>query len=109
MSPQDATTGVVLFAHGSSVREANDGVRELARQVRKRVGRKDVLLIAVTGYGFAHDIHLSKDAGFDHVLVKPVVPDVIRGLLAAKQARHHTDSAHAPDSLPVTLELTTDR
>ena len=34
MSAQDATTGVVLFAHGSSVREANDGVRELARQVR---------------------------------------------------------------------------
>ncbi len=34
MSAQDTTTGVVLFAHGSSVREANDGVRELARQVR---------------------------------------------------------------------------
>jgi sirohydrochlorin ferrochelatase len=30
----DSTTGIVLFAHGSSVQEANDGVRELARQVR---------------------------------------------------------------------------
>lgn len=34
MAGQARTTGIVLFAHGSSVREANEGVRELARRVR---------------------------------------------------------------------------
>ena len=34
MAAQETSIGIVLFAHGSSVEEANEGVRELARQVR---------------------------------------------------------------------------
>src|SRR2546428_12907308 len=33
MTARDENTGIVLFAHGSRVEEANRGVRELARQV----------------------------------------------------------------------------
>src|SRR3989442_12966525 len=33
MTARDEDTGIVLFAHGSRVEEANRGVRELARQV----------------------------------------------------------------------------
>ncbi len=35
MSTKDETTGIVLFAHGSSVDEANRGVRELARRTQE--------------------------------------------------------------------------
>ena len=44
---------------------------QLARTLRQRPGSRDALLIALTGYGQAHDFTLSKGAGFDHHLVKP--------------------------------------
>jgi sirohydrochlorin ferrochelatase len=34
MATESATTGIVLFGHGSRVEEANQGVRDLARQVQ---------------------------------------------------------------------------
>ena len=43
---------------------------ELARRLRSRI--KDLLLVAVTGYSQAEDRRRSRDAGFDHHLVKPV-------------------------------------
>jgi sirohydrochlorin ferrochelatase len=33
MSREDSATGIILFAHGSAVEEANRGVHELARKV----------------------------------------------------------------------------
>ncbi|KIG08035.1 multi-sensor hybrid histidine kinase [Burkholderia sp. MR1] len=48
-----------------------DGFR-LAAEMRARPATADALLIAVTGYGQAHDRQRSKEAGFDHHLVKPV-------------------------------------
>jgi len=44
---------------------------QLARALRARPASRDALLIALTGYGQAHDFTLSKGAGFDHHLVKP--------------------------------------
>ena len=44
---------------------------ELARRLRQRPASRDALLVALTGYGQAHDFTLSKGAGFDHHLVKP--------------------------------------
>ncbi len=35
MQPDEPSTGILLFAHGSSVREANAGVEVLARQIEK--------------------------------------------------------------------------
>jgi sirohydrochlorin ferrochelatase len=34
MTPAEGATGIVLFGHGSSVDDANQGVRDLARQIQ---------------------------------------------------------------------------
>jgi CheY-like chemotaxis protein len=44
----------------------------------------DSLLIAITGYGQADDIARSKNAGFDHHLVKPVKPENLMALFHGK-------------------------
>jgi len=53
---------------------------ELARRLRS--GAQDALMIALTGYGQAHDRVLSKAAGFDHHFVKPVDFGMLAELLA---------------------------
>ena len=54
---------------------------ELAPRLRNQPDLKDVLLIAITGYGSEEDRRRSRQAGFDHHLVKPVDPYDIQGLL----------------------------
>ena len=53
---------------------------EIARRLRQQL--KDVWLIALTGYGQDSDRQQSKEAGFDHHLVKPVDPQKLEELLA---------------------------
>ena len=55
---------------------------EVARRLRGRFGRGP-LLVALTGYGRDEDRRLSREAGFDHHLVKPADPVVLRRVLAA--------------------------
>ena len=47
---------------------------DAARRIRELPGGREVLLIAVTGWGQDGDRQRSKEAGFDHHLVKPVDP-----------------------------------
>lgn len=54
---------------------------EVARRIRARPAGKRVLLIALTGWGQDKDRAASRDAGFDHHLVKPVETEVIGRLL----------------------------
>ena len=56
---------------------------DAAREIRAQAGGKDALLIAVTGWGQDVDRQRSKEAGFDHHLVKPVDPDTLAKLLAS--------------------------
>jgi signal transduction histidine kinase len=58
-----------------------DGI-EVARRARKQPEGRDATLIAVTGWGQAEDRRKTKDAGFDHHLVKPVNLESIQALLA---------------------------
>lgn len=51
---------------------------DVAKALRQRSGTKDILLIAVTG---SEDRARSKDAGFNHHLVKPVSFEEIRRIL----------------------------
>jgi CheY-like chemotaxis protein len=44
----------------------------LARRLREMAGGRVSTLLALTGYGQAHDRVLAKSAGFDHHFVKPV-------------------------------------
>jgi CheY-like chemotaxis protein len=53
---------------------------EVARQMRGILGH--VQLVAVTGYGLDTDRQRSREAGFDHHLVKPVELAAVRALLA---------------------------
>jgi signal transduction histidine kinase len=56
---------------------------EAARKIRRKAWGKKAVLIAVTGWGDTVDRERSKQAGFDHHLVKPVEPDVLTNLLAS--------------------------
>ena len=56
----------------------------LARQLRASDSTRGALLIALTGYGQAHDRVLARKAGFDHHLVKPVnIAELVRILSQA--------------------------
>jgi len=56
---------------------------EVARRIRQLPDGQDIQLIAVTGWGEEKDRQLTRDAGFDHHLVKPVAYSVLRELLAS--------------------------
>ena len=56
---------------------------EVARRVRQQLGRSDVRLVALTGYGQAMDREAAFQAGFDEHLVKPVDPEALARVLSA--------------------------
>ncbi len=57
---------------------------EVARRLRQTRGVSESLLIALTGYGQESDRSRSRDAGFDHHLVKPLDPDQLQSLLCRR-------------------------
>ena len=54
---------------------------EVARRLRAGRQVPPVLLIATTGFGQEDDRRRTAEAGFDHHLVKPIDPDVLRSVL----------------------------
>jgi signal transduction histidine kinase/CheY-like chemotaxis protein len=58
---------------------------QVARRLRASLGGAP-LLIAVTGYGQAEDRRMSRDAGFDVHLVKPVAPEQLAAALRSRGA-----------------------
>jgi signal transduction histidine kinase/ActR/RegA family two-component response regulator len=56
---------------------------DTAREVRRQAWGAKVLLIAVTGWGQPEDKRQSREAGFDHHLLKPVRAADIESLLGA--------------------------
>jgi PAS domain S-box-containing protein len=54
---------------------------EVARRLRALPELKDVLLMALTGYGQEEDRRRAREAGFDHYLTKPVEPAALQRLL----------------------------
>jgi PAS domain S-box-containing protein len=59
---------------------------EAARRIREQPWGKRMVLVALTGWGQEEDKQRTKEAGFDHHLVKPVEPDILRRLLAEHQS-----------------------
>jgi PAS domain S-box-containing protein len=56
---------------------------EVARRIRQDPQHQEVLLIAMTGWGQEEDRRRSREAGFDHHLVKPVDLSALQALLAS--------------------------
>ena len=54
---------------------------EVARRLRQHPLLRNAWLVAITGYGQESDRQRSKEAGFDHHLVKPVAPEKLEVLL----------------------------
>jgi CheY-like chemotaxis protein len=57
---------------------------EVARRIR--AAGHDTMLVALTGWGQKQDRERSREAGFDHHLVKPVDVDALQALLASARA-----------------------
>ncbi|MFO1007321.1 MAG: PAS domain S-box protein [Planctomycetaceae bacterium] len=60
---------------------------EVARKIRDDATLKDIVLVAITGYGHATDIRRSSEVGFDYHLVKPADFMKIREILATISGR----------------------
>jgi signal transduction histidine kinase len=58
---------------------------EAIRHIRRQSGGKDILMIALTGWGQEGAKRLVAEAGFDHHLIKPVDFHVLKNLLAHAQ------------------------
>ncbi len=54
---------------------------EAAEAIRNQAWGRNIFLVAVTGWGQPEDIQRTKDAGFDHHLVKPVSFSAIESLI----------------------------
>jgi PAS domain S-box-containing protein len=69
---------------------------DVARAIRRLPGLEQVLMIAATGYGQDSDRQKSREAGFDHHLVKPIELDVLLRTLA--QDRSQAEGAHPAEA-----------
>jgi CheY-like chemotaxis protein len=101
------TLGKVVKLLGNEVRVANDGLQgveaaaeflpqvvlmdlgmprmngyEAARHIRAQDWGKRMMLVALTGWGQDEDRRRTKEAGFDHHLVKPAEPAELQKLFA---------------------------
>jgi PAS domain S-box-containing protein len=56
---------------------------DAARHIREQPWGKEVLLVALTGWGQDQDRRKSEEAGFDHHLVKPVDYEALNQILAS--------------------------
>ncbi|MBX6314789.1 MAG: response regulator, partial [Isosphaeraceae bacterium] len=54
---------------------------EVAKRLRKDTACRDCVIIAVSGYGQEDDRRRSREAGFNHHLIKPIDPNALLTLL----------------------------
>jgi CheY-like chemotaxis protein len=101
-----ASLAMMLEIMGHEVRTATDGVAaveaaatfrpdavlldigmpllngyDACRRIREQPWGQGILLLALTGWGQDGDKRRSREAGFDHHLVKPIEPEMLRKLL----------------------------
>jgi CheY-like chemotaxis protein len=60
---------------------------DACRRIREQSWGKGVVMVALTGWGQDEDKRQSREAGFDHHLVKPIEPEALEKLLAALPAK----------------------
>ncbi len=89
---QSFPTDVVLLDIGLP---GMDGY-QVAKQIRQNWSAREVLLIAVTGYGHEAAIRSSREAGFDHHLVKPLNLEALSRLLSGHQHKSMPELGQEP-------------
>jgi len=77
---------------------------EVARRVRQEPELAAVVLVALTGWGQEEDRHRSREAGFDHHLVKPVDADALQALLASLASQTSSNASCRTRESPGTPE-----
>jgi len=96
---------VVLLDIGLPVLNGYD----TARRIRDTLGKRNPLLVAITGWGQEEDRRRSRAAGFDHHLVKPIDPaelsTFIASTLAARDIAAALPRVSTPDSARETPAL----
>ena len=75
---------------------------EVCRRIREQPWGKDMVLVALTGWGTGRGSPPIQEAGFDAHMVKPVDYDALVDLLAALPARPETqaDSRYSARNTP---------
>ena len=66
---------------------------EVARRMRAVPGIEDATLVALTGYGQHEDRERARTAGFDHHLLKPVLPETVLALAGKRRAGRRAEAA----------------
>jgi CheY-like chemotaxis protein len=65
---------------------------EVCKRIRTEPWGKEIVLVALTGWGQEEDRHRSRDAGFNAHMVKPVDHDLLLKLLASLPSEKHAKS-----------------
>jgi two-component system CheB/CheR fusion protein len=60
---------------------------EVLRRLREQTNASQPVVAAVTGFGQSEDLRRTREAGFDHHLVKPFSPDVLMTLLESLEQK----------------------
>jgi PAS domain S-box-containing protein len=63
---------------------------QAARHIREQEWGKNMVLVALTGWGQEEDKRRATEAGFDHHLTKPVAPSALEKLLAVFSRAFHS-------------------
>ena len=64
---------------------------QVAKEIKKQYANHNVTLVAITGYGEEKDILLSKKAGFDYHLTKPINTGELIGLINKNALKLNSD------------------
>jgi CheY-like chemotaxis protein len=73
---------------------------EVARVLRRDLLPPGALLIALSGYGQDKDLDRSRQAGCDHHLIKPAIPDALRLLLESRSRQLREGAPSTAPTLP---------
>ena len=78
---------------------------EVARRIRRLQGGKNIMLVALTGWGQESDRRRAQEAGFDAHLTKPVDLDRLGQLLGECTGQSRARQKEGPASATATHEL----
>ncbi|HEY5759795.1 MAG TPA: response regulator, partial [Steroidobacter sp.] len=73
---------------------------DVARRLRANPETEHIPLIAATGYSHATQLDRARDAGFDHIVVKPCDPDLL-----VEEIERQLEAADGPDTQPSRLSV----